>query len=71
MGSVEILGSLYMKPGMKIDWYETEKKSYRLAVKFTQMFTGLEMVWNSYWGRFYIGMDFKFNTRHELLGAYL
>ena len=34
MGSAEILGGLYMKPGMKIDLYETEKKSYRLAVKF-------------------------------------
>ena len=25
MGSIEILGSLYMKPGRKIDLYETEK----------------------------------------------
>ena len=26
MGSIEILGSLYMKPGMKADRCETEKK---------------------------------------------
>ena len=25
MGSIEILGSLYMKPGMKINLYETDK----------------------------------------------
>ena len=25
MGSIEILGGLYMKPGMKIDRYETEE----------------------------------------------
>ena len=25
MGSIEILGELYIKPGMKIDRYETEK----------------------------------------------
>ena len=34
MGSIEILGGLYMKPSIKIDRYETEKKSYRLVVKF-------------------------------------
>ena len=33
MGSIEILGSLYIKPGMKTDRYETEK-SHRLVVKF-------------------------------------
>ena len=27
-------GDLYMKPDMKIDPYETEKKSYRLLVRF-------------------------------------
>ena len=26
MGSIEILGGLYMKPSTKIDRYETEKK---------------------------------------------
>ena len=34
MGSIEILGDLYIKPGMKIDQCETEKKSYRLVIKF-------------------------------------
>ena len=24
MGSIEKLGGLYTKPGLKIDWYETE-----------------------------------------------
>ena len=33
MGSIEILGGLYIKPGMKTDRYETEK-SQRLVVKF-------------------------------------
>ena len=32
-GSLEILGDLFIKPGMKIDRYETEK-SHRLAVKY-------------------------------------
>ena len=30
MGSTEILGSLYMKPGRKIDLYETEKSHIAL-----------------------------------------
>ena len=44
MGSIEILGSLYMKSGRKIDLYETEKKSYCLVVKFIEMFTCLEVI---------------------------
>ena len=33
MGSIEILGRLYMKPDMKTDRYETEKR-HRLLAKF-------------------------------------
>ena len=33
MDSIERLGDLYMKPGMTIDRYETEK-SHRFVVKF-------------------------------------
>ena len=33
MGFIEVLGGLYIKPGLKIDRYETEK-SHRVVVKF-------------------------------------
>ena len=34
VGSIEILGSLYMKPGRRIDLYETEKSDFARLVKF-------------------------------------
>ena len=62
MGSTEILGGLYIKPGMKIDRYETEKSHIAL---WSNLSKSLQV------SRFYIGIDFNINTKYELLCACL
>ena len=72
MDSIERLGDLYMKPGMTIDRYETEKKSSLCGQIYVNVYIfTVELIWNSYRGRFYIGIDFKFSTRYDLLCACL
>ena len=46
MGSIEILGELYIKPGMKIDRYETEKSHIALWSNLSEFifFLCLEMI---------------------------
>ena len=73
MGSIEVLGGLYMKPDMKIDRDEIEKSR---IVLLSSLSKSLHV---SKWYEIHIAVDFtslfltdiKFHTRYELLCACL
>ena len=68
MGSIEILGGLYIKPGMKIDRYETEKSHIALWSNLSE-YLYFFYVWKLY--KIQIDIDLKFSTQYELLCACL
>ena len=63
MGSIEILGSLYMKPDRTIDLYEIEKSHIAFWSNLSKCLHDIKYR--------YIGIDFKFNTRYELSSVHV